>query len=287
MSLPASSTTTGSGSLDPLAGESLLVVMVNYRLADHIEAQLVQGRLASHRVLLIDNASQPERIRDLARRHRTELLLLDVNHGFAGAVNRGLAAAAPAPQVLLLNPDVSIDARDLAVLRKELLERRLTAITPLLVTPEGTTQVGTAGGPVSLAAFAAYFLCVSHLFRQARGIFYTRRQLAAGMEPTWLCMACLLGQGDAFARYGPIPERELVYAEDVAWGVNARRHGARFAVLSDVRAVHEQGAAGASWRWRGALARLAKREIGPLGGGLAGACMWLGLGLRRLAGRRF
>lgn len=266
--------------------DPLLVVIVNYRLARYIDELLATGRLAGHDVLLIDNASEPEHLRQVADRHGSELLLLPYNFGFAGAVNRGLAHARPRSHVLLLNPDVRLPESAVSSLRQVLATRGLTGVAPLLLKADGSIQVGTAGGPVTLSGVAAYFLFASHLLPWIRGVFYTRRQLASALEPSWLGMGCLLLRGDAFDRFGPIPERELVYAEDVAWGWAATRAGARFAVVPQVRVVHEQGAAGESTRWRGAFVRLVRREAGPFRGTMAAACVWVGLVLRRLSGRR-
>ncbi len=264
---------------------SLLAVVVNYRLAGRIEELLASGVLCGHDVLLVDNASEPGELRQIADRHRTDLMLLDRNYGFAGAVNRAVAHAQPHAQILLVNPDVTLTASMLSSLQRALAQGSLTAVSPLLLNSDGSVQVGTAGGPATGSAVAIYFLFVSHVIRRAKGIFYTRRQLSSGLEPAWLCMACLLLQGDAFTRYGPIPEYEIVYAEDVAWGIRASRTGARFAVLADVRAIHEQGAAGESDRWRGALGRLVIRENGSLRGWLAVSAMWLGLGVRGVVRR--
>ena len=262
--------------------EPILVVIVNYRLARHIDRLLNSGALEGHRVLLVDNDSEPERVRETAEAHGAELLLLDRNFGFAGAVNRGIAHAGEHGPVLLLNPDVSVDAEDLARLRLELTARHVTGVTPLLVNLDGSLQVGTAGGPFTLRGFIGYFLFLGHVLPAARGVFFTPRQLVGEVPPRWACMACLMLDGAAFHRYGPLPEFELMYGEDVAWGWAASRAGASFAIASDVRVVHAQGAAGASWRWTGALRRLAVRELGPVRGRIAVAAMWAGLEIRRL-----
>ena len=264
--------------------EEVLVILVNWRLADQIEQLLASGALTGQRVLLVDNASQPDEIQALAGRYGAEALLLQENFGFAGAVNRALAASRPARAVLLLNPDVRLRAATVGVLHQRLVRDDLTGVAPLLVRPDGSVQV-SGGGPLTARSFLLYFLFLSHLLPKARGVFYTRRQLRAGLAPSWLGMGCLLLRGDAFHRYGPIPEDELVYGEDVAWGVAASHAGARFALATDLRVSHDQGAAGASSRSHPALARLAIRQLGPFRGGLAAGCMWAGLGVRRLVGR--
>lgn len=265
--------------------EPVLVVIVNYRLSGHIEDLLASGELSGHRVLLVDNGSEPDRIQGLARRYGAECLLLERNVGFAGAVNRGVAHAGIHAEVLLLNPDVHLTGTALAALRAALVARDLTGVSPLLVGSRGELQVGVAGGRATAGRVAAYFLFLSHLVPRCRGVFYTRKQLRSGLDPVWVCMACLLVRGDAFRRFGPIPEHELVYAEDLSWGVAASAAGARFGIISDVAVVHEGGAAGASRQWSGALARYVVREHGRLAGGVAAASMWTGLVLRRLAGR--
>jgi GT2 family glycosyltransferase len=262
---------------------SLLVVIVNYRLADHTERLLQRRPFGSARVALVDNGSEPERLESVAASHGAELLLLDRNYGFAGAVNEAVRRCADHDQILLLNPDVELTPDALAALRTALVSGRLTGVSPLLHGTDGRVQVGTAGGPVTLSGFATYFLFLAHLIPTRRGIFYTRRQLRSGLTPAWLCMACLLLDGDAFRRFGAVPEYELAYAEDVAWGIAASAAGARFAVLPEVGVVHEQGAAGASSMWRAALARLAVRENGRWAGWLAVACMRVGLAVRAVA----
>lgn len=257
------------------------MVIVNFRLADHIDALLRRcpfGRDA--RVLLVDNSSQPERLRSVADAHGADLLLLDRNYGFAVAVNRAVASAPGHAEMLLLNPDVRLTPGALSALREARAVGGLTGVSPLLRNVDGTIQVGTAGGRLGVGAFAGYFLFLSNLFPRLPGVFFTRSQLRAGLRPAWLCMACLLLDGDAFRRFGPIPELELVYAEDIAWGVAASRAGAHFAVAPEVEVVHEQGAAGAGVLWRDAVARLSLRENGPWGGRMAAACMTLGLAVR-------
>ena len=104
-------------------------------------------------------------------------------------------------------------------------------------------------------------------------------------EVEWLCMACLLLAPDAFDRYGPIPEDELVYAEDVAWGTAATVRGATFRLVPEVTVRHERGASGSSERWVGALERLCRRRLGNRRGRIAVIVIRIGLGVRRALGR--
>jgi GT2 family glycosyltransferase len=264
-------------------------VLVNYRSADDIEERLRSGVLrTSDEVLIVDNASDPERVRSWESAHGVRAILLPDNVGFAAAVNTAVLASRTTGPILLLNPDLELtsEALDALVAELEAGAPGLTGVAPLLLDEDGGVQVGAAGGPLTAGAVAAYFLLLSHLVPSLRGVFLTRRQLARGAPADWLCMACLLVTGDAFARFGPVPEDELVYAEDLAWGTAATLSGARFALLPDLRVVHRRGASGGSARWVGAFERTVRGRIPGPRGAAAVASVRLGLGLRKALGRR-
>jgi N-acetylglucosaminyl-diphospho-decaprenol L-rhamnosyltransferase len=256
-------------------------VLVNYRCADHIEDRLRSGVFEpSDEVVIVDNASDPERVEAWKSTYGVTPVLLPTNVGFAAAVNEAVRRSVTRAPILLLNPDAELAAGALSELLLGLCPG-VDGVAPLLRGTDGRVQVGSAGGRLTLGSVARYFLFLSHVLPRLRGIFLTRRQLARGMRADWLCMACLLVAPDAFDRFGPIPEDEIVYAEDVAWGTAASASGGRFALLSSVEVVHEQGVSGGSGAWLGALERLEVRRLGPVRGRLAVALTRAGLAVRR------
>jgi N-acetylglucosaminyl-diphospho-decaprenol L-rhamnosyltransferase len=269
---------------EPVAG--LGVVLVNFRTLPDVQRALAQPAMAAaQQVIVVDNASDPDAVAQLCADHRATAVLLPTNTGFAGGVNAGLAALEQGvEQVLLLNPDVVLTPEALAGLRAGLSHH--DAVAPLLVEPSGRLQVGAAGGPLTVGAFAAYFLGLSHVLPALQGVMLTRRQSRRAQRVAWLSMACLCARRSAFTRFGPVPTDELVYAEDVAWGTAASARGAHLALLPAVTVVHAHGAAGASSAWVGSLGRLAVRRLGPQRGRVAVALMRCGLLLRRCAGRQ-
>jgi N-acetylglucosaminyl-diphospho-decaprenol L-rhamnosyltransferase len=261
-------------------------VLVNYRCADHIEERLRSGLFdASDEIVIVDNASDPERVEAWKSEFGVTAVLLPRNIGFAAGVNAALNGRPTDLPVLLLNPDAELDPSTLAALL-DALSLGLDGVAPLLRDTGGRVQVGAAGGPLTLGSVAAYFLFVSHLVPRLRGVFLTRRQLGHGMRTDWLCMACLLVAPDAFRRFGPIPEDEIVYGEDLAWGTSATSLGARFRLLPHVDVIHAQGVSGGSGAWTGAFERLLRRRLGPVAGRLAVAATRSGLAVRRLRARR-
>lgn len=263
----------------------LTVVVVNFRSLDNVDARLGSDALAGQHVIVVDNGDDPTGVQRICADRRATPLLLDHNLGFAAAVNRAVDSVGPAQRPwLLLNPDAELDREQLTTLTQQ-LQSGIDGVAPLLVGRDGRLQVGAAGGPLTVASVAAYFLFLSNLLPWVRGVFLTRAQSRRAREVDWLCMACLLLAPDAFARFGPIPEDELVYAEDVAWGTTATTRGARFRLVPEVIVRHDRGASGSSDRWIGALERLCRRRLRGFRGRLAVAAIKLGLGVRRAVGR--
>jgi N-acetylglucosaminyl-diphospho-decaprenol L-rhamnosyltransferase len=261
------------------------VILVNYRLAGEIDTLLSSGACAGAHVLLLDNASEPEAITELGRRHGAEVMLLDDNHGFAGAVNRGLRITRE-PFVLLLNPDVSIPDGGIARLLTFLESTQSDAVTPLLVDEDGVLQVGTAGGWSNPLGVAAYFFFVTHMLPRVTGIFFTRRQLLGQAVPRWVCMACCLMRRETVIRYGLLPEAEFMYAEDVAWGERITSGGGMVNIDRELIVTHVGGAAGHESRgWHESQVRMNRRTHGRSGAALVQWTIATGLELRRLARR--
>jgi N-acetylglucosaminyl-diphospho-decaprenol L-rhamnosyltransferase len=261
-------------------------VIVNYGSADRLHALLGDRGFAPHEVIVVDNASEPERVLELARTHGVTPMLLERNIGFGAAVNEALRQAPRSElPVLLLNPDVTVPTGLLTELSRRLEDGRLDGVGPLLREECGRVPVGVGGFRPTLWTVTAYAAFLTHLLPWTRGLFLTRGQAGRGRQPDWLCMACLLLCADAFERFGPIPEDELVYAEDVAWGSLASERGARFVLASDLSVMHEGGASGASSAWIGSTERLIKRRLPGWQGRLAAWIFRAGLLVRRVLGR--
>jgi N-acetylglucosaminyl-diphospho-decaprenol L-rhamnosyltransferase len=272
-------------------GEStdrLRVVIVNYRSAAQLRWLLENTGLSRHEVVVVDNASEPHDVLELAQLHGVKPVLLDRNVGFAAGINQALDQMPRSElPILLLNPDMRISDGVLVELRRRLDTMRLDGIAPLLLDEgEDPFSVGPGGFRPTLWTVTTHALLLTHLLPWTRGLFLTRGQAVRGRQPDWLCMACVLVKADVFERFGPIPEDELVYAEDMAWGSAAFERGARFALATDLPAVHEGGASGASHAWIGATERLIRRRVPGWRGRMAARIFRLGLLMRRMLGRQ-
>jgi GT2 family glycosyltransferase len=266
--------------------DQLRVVIVNYRSASRLRWLLESEAFPRHNVTVVDNASEPQDVLELARVYGVTPLLLERNVGFAAGVNEALRQTPRSDlPILLLNPDVRMPADLLSELARRLDRERLDGIAPLLRDEQGRLPVGNGGFRPTIWTVVAYAAFITHLLPWTRGLFLTRRQAEHGRQPDWLCMACLLLRADAFERFGPIPEDELVYAEDVAWGSAASEQGARFVLAADLSVTHEGGASGASPVWIGATERLICKRLPGWQGRLAAWIFRLGLLIRVALGR--
>jgi GT2 family glycosyltransferase len=259
--------------------------LVNYHSIEDVAARLASEALQDAEVIVVDNASDPEEVRHLCHSHGATSVLLPSNRGFAAGVNAAWERVRdrPALPLLLLNPD--------AELTREALDQLLAALPsfdgvgPLLLEGPERPQIGIGGGPATLASVVGYFLFLTRLMPRWRGFFLTRAQARRGGPVTWVCMAALLLRADALERFGLLPEDEVVYAEDVAWGIDATKQGARFAIVPSAVVTHLHGSSGSSSAWVGAVERLLTRRLGRVRAVLAVTAMRTGLAARRALGR--
>lgn len=168
------------------------------------------------RVLVVDNGStdgSPTILR--AHRPDLDLLALDRNLGFAGAVNRGArrALADGAELVWLLNNDTVVAA---------------DALSRLVAAAREHPQAGLFGCDLRPLDRPERPAPVVRGFDWLRGRVRmpARTQAEPGAEPVDLVSACaVLVRAEVFERVGPFDERYFLYFEDVDWALRARRAG--------------------------------------------------------------
>jgi GT2 family glycosyltransferase/glycosyltransferase involved in cell wall biosynthesis len=128
-------------------GVAVTVVIPSYR-----DAELVRGLVASIRrttrrervvIIVSDDCSGPEHLAALHRIGGIEVIESERNTGFAATVNRGLRAADPALDVVVLNSDTVVRRDWLAVLQYQGGESEYMGIVGAkLLYPDGRIQFG-------------------------------------------------------------------------------------------------------------------------------------------------
>jgi GT2 family glycosyltransferase len=211
----------------PLLG----VVVVSFGSHDLLERNLatIAPGVTNRRVIVVDNRST-EAERDacaaVAGRHGWTLLTPAGNLGFGTAVNLAVDRAFDegCDRVLLLNPDVDIDATAIDALVREGERRPDTIISPRLVRPDGTTWF--AGGQIDLQT----------------GFTRTRPDQPQQGPDRWLTGACLLIDRSTWSSLGGFDDRYFLYWEDVDLTQRQLRRGGELAIVDDVVATHSVGA---------------------------------------------
>jgi GT2 family glycosyltransferase len=190
---------------------------------------------------VVDNSSSLE-VRGVVEDHTARYLDAARNRGFAGGVNvalRRLFADEPR-DVLLLNPDASVQAADMARLTQYLHESsnaRVAAVAPRLVNEDGIDQRVVWPFPSPVRAW-----------REALGL-----PMPPPGDEIFVIGAALLLRWEALHEVGLFDERFFLYAEETDWQRRARDLGWTSSLCRDVVGAHTGGGASVDEARREAL----------------------------------
>jgi GT2 family glycosyltransferase len=214
--------------------DDIEVVVVAYRAAELLDVCL--GRLeGAWPVLVVDNSSDRE-VLGVARRHGATYVDPGTNLGFAAGVNVGLSRRSrPSADLLLLNPDASIDPAAVSTLHRFLRARSdLACVAPAQSSPASGTDMRVAWPfPTPLGAWV-----------EALGLGGLRRRT------DFVIGSILLLRAEALAEVGPFDERFFLYAEETDWQRRAADRGWTVALCDEVVAEHVGAGTGGDERER-------------------------------------
>ncbi len=206
-------------------------------------------------VVVVDNSSDAE-VRAVALRHRASYVDPGSNLGFAGGVNLGLAnRSRPSADLLLLNPDASIDSSGVSSLQRCLHARDDRAcVAPAQWDPGRETGARVMWPfPTPLGAWI-----------EAVGL----GRLRPG--DGFLIGSVLLVRAEALGQVGPFDERFFLYAEETDWQRRAHDLGWTVALCPEVLAEHVGAGTGGDERRRethfhASTERYVRKYFGPFG----------------------
>ena len=208
----------------------LAIVVVNYGSSALLAANLapLSTALPGATVVVVDNRTTDDEratVTALAAPNGWDVEKPDANLGFGGGVNIGVAAAitSGARQLLILNPDATIEAAAVEELAARSRANPLTLYCPRIVRPDGSTW------------FAG-----SDLHLDDGRLRNPARRGDHRVEP-WLTGACLMLSRELWERVGGFDEEYFLYWEDVDLSHRVLGVGGRLEVSADVVAVHDEG----------------------------------------------
>jgi N-acetylglucosaminyl-diphospho-decaprenol L-rhamnosyltransferase len=154
-------------------------------------------------------------------------------------VNRGVAAAGDAEQILVTNPDVTFHAGAVAALSTYLATHETTAIVgPRIERPDGTSYPSQRIFPNMWLAGAHALLAPLWPANPA-----TKRYRATHRDGSvdWVSGAAFLIRRDAFDAVGGFDERYFMFAEDMKLCWDLRQQGWLVAGDNDAVITHVEG----------------------------------------------
>jgi N-acetylglucosaminyl-diphospho-decaprenol L-rhamnosyltransferase len=217
-------------------------------------------------LIVVDNASQDATI-ETAQSHPAvaesgRIVRMDRNAGFAAAVNRGLAEADPASDVLILNPDVRLAPDCAARMRARLRVATAASLCRTGLSHGRARTVGARVGIVAprvhdgagrLAPTLRYAPSVTRALAEASIGVRVSGRLGWG-EPVlspdaysrpsvadWASGAALMISRECLAACGPLDDSYFLYSEDTEYALRARDRGFVTQLAPEALATHLGG----------------------------------------------
>lgn len=221
------------------------IVIVGFRNADDIVACLAALAIQTHgyfSVVICENGGAAAEA-DLAASvpavlpdgQTITILSAPGNPGYAGGVNRCLAAAPDADAWWVLNPDTHPAPEALAGLVEEIETGRADVVGGVLLESDGS--IASLGGRWS--PWLGRMVSIGkHAPRRDLPTLLTK-----AIDLDYVSGACMLVAHRVVDRIGPMREDYFLYAEEVEWLWRARRAGFRIGVAPGAYVTHHQGSA--------------------------------------------
>jgi N-acetylglucosaminyl-diphospho-decaprenol L-rhamnosyltransferase len=221
-------------------------VVVNYEsgqwLPACVRSVLADAGAGEPEIVVVDNGSHDGDVAAFRREFPSvRVVTLATNLGYAGGVNRGVAATR-APVVAILNADVSVEPGTApAMLARIAGEPDLAAVGPAIRNPDGSQYPSARAVPSPADAVGHALL---GLVRPSNR--FTRRYRQLDVDPAhprdveWLSGAALWMRRSALESVGGWDERYFMYFEDVDLCWRLRRLGWRLAYEPAGTVVHVQ-----------------------------------------------
>jgi N-acetylglucosaminyl-diphospho-decaprenol L-rhamnosyltransferase len=218
-------------------------VVVNYNAAEHLLACVAGLLAAGAEVVVVDNGSTDSSRAALAAAH-PGVRWIDAgrNLGYGGAANVG--AAASDADVLVCNPDLTVDPGAVRALTRRLAEEPdLGVVGPLVHNPDGTVYPSARTFPDLVDAMGHGLIGLvapqNRFTRRYRLLDWDHRDRRS---VDWVSGACMLVRRRAWEEVGGFDTAYFMYLEDVDLCWRIGQAGWRVAFEPGAEVTHVQGA---------------------------------------------
>ena len=226
----------------------LSIVIVNWNVRDLLRrclhSILADLQTCRFEIIVVDNASTDGSVEMVHQEFpQVRLIASEVNLGYTGGNNRGIAAS-QGRYILLLNPDTEVvgDALPTMVAYMD-AHPDVGALGPQLLNPDGSVQSSRRRFPTLGTA-----LVESTVIQQwwpdnriLRRYYVQDRPDDAISEVDWVTGACILLRRQAVEQVGPLDDAFFMYSEELDWCRRARDAGWKVVYLPTARVIHHEG----------------------------------------------
>jgi GT2 family glycosyltransferase len=220
------------------------VIVVSYNTREILRACLgavAQSTGVGLELFVVDNSSRDGSADMVAQDFPWVHLIRNAdNRGFAAANNIAIRRTT-GRFVLLLNPDTVVQPEAIGTLARFLTEHRNVGICgPLVLNPNGTYQSCGYHYPTLLSEIRQS----KNSGKLLRRVVGPEPEFGPRTEPTnveWVDGCCLMIRREVIGAIGPLDEQFFMYAEELDWCFNARKHGWRIVAHPGTSIVHYGG----------------------------------------------
>lgn len=196
----------------------LSLLFVNYNCAALIQRSIASARpflSLDCEIVVVDNASQPEDLRNLERISDIIVVKADTNLGFGRAMNLA-AASAQGRHIILMNPDLVVESDIFTPLRQHLEEDSDCALSAPALVDEHGHSIHSWNVPETLLWEFAKTHYLQGFWRRATLKHFQKRYGTTKPWPVGFVMgACMCLDREFFLKLGGFDTRFFMNGEDV------------------------------------------------------------------------
>jgi exopolysaccharide biosynthesis WecB/TagA/CpsF family protein len=230
----------------------VVVYVVTYNSAEAL-GELVAGlRLEAKtirlRVVVADNDSKDGTLKALEAYPDVYALPTGGNLGYAGGINAAMRVPGGSDAVLVLNPDIALEAGSVTALYRRLIGSDAGIVVPQLLEEDGSTYASLRREPTILRAVGDALFGSRFTSRPSwlAEMDYEAESYRNPHRVEWATGAALLVRSDLADKLGDWDEQFFLYSEEVDYFRRAREAGESIWYEPRARMTHRRGGSGAS-----------------------------------------
>lgn len=199
-------------------------------------------------VVVVDNGSTDATVDIVAKHSDVICVSAGSNGGYAAGINIGRAHAGNYSALLVLNPDVLLEASSITRMFYELKDPGIGVVVPMLVDLSGDRVPSLRREPTVMRTLGDCFF--GQRFRSRPGwsseTVWEDRAYEHDHTIDWATGAVMMISSECDQQVGPWDERFFLFSEETDYAARVRNHGFRIKYLPTAQAQHTGGGSGTS-----------------------------------------